>query len=215
MSTELSLRACTCKLAPRWGVVFAMISAVIVVILALKNQSIPMMGELVMSPGQDGAVNTVRLPIALPRLIDPVVVMVPATLLAGVLYEVDDLTSRWVDDDQLAVLGGVFIGVVGGLLVAYPGFSTAIGGSVLAGVLVLAGSYTERATLLQAYTALPIAATTLWLVCSLFTGSVPALIFAVVGLGVASGTYFGLWLILSSAHRLITGPVRRALTCDC
>jgi hypothetical protein len=204
---------CTLRRAPRWGILAGAISLLVVGFMYFKNGSMPVVDELLLRLGGDERIFA-QLPFGLPRLVDVFAVFLPATLLAGVLSELEHLTRRWDDEEEffiILIIGGLVCGLLGGVLVAYTGLVVLIACSVVLALAALVYNRVEEVPGHRDYWGLLLAAVAVWLVCTMIVGTIPGLVFALTGLAVASATYVGVWGFFKGLHWLLVGPAHRWL----
>jgi len=219
------LGKCTRKLLFRWCLVYMLVSMTVMAIAAFFT---PLTWAATTVRLHSGLVYT--LPFALPRIFDPLVALVPFTLLVWSYLDLGFIEDRWgkrsKSNDRMghfevnAGIGtGMVLGALGCVIIPWAGFAgVAIGTSIVAGIVgvcsanaVIEVSKTPKPNVRQYFVIETAAVVTIWMIMTLIAGIVPGLLYALAALAVAAAAHFGMYALVMAVNAS-RQPIRKFFT---
>ncbi len=216
---------CTRKLMFRWGILSSVMAYTAIGAFCIIKGKLPATDSIRLSAIRD---DYRTLSFTLPKLIDPIVMVVPVALLVWLALNFNRIVEKFkntniqTDGDAIgvAITWGLLFGAAGVWMIEIGGiWAVIIGSTITSGITVMIASpYSSPRHPLQSFIVEAVAVVVLWWGTTLLSGTIAGLIYTFGCLVLATITHFGLWWLGYGIYKA-SGPIGRTfertmLSCD-
>lgn len=182
-------RSCIRKVVVRWSFLIALLDLAAIGLFRLTQGRLPLTNLI-----RATWASSVQAPITISRLLDPLVVLIPAAILTWTSFSLERIEARWSkrgsQTAETPLLFGLVFGLFGSIIIGTTGFIGLTVGTVISCIVItMVGNLGIDASLWQAELTMLIAVTTIWLLNTLYQGVVAGFIYSISALAVAALTY--------------------------